>query len=37
VKENLSQLDGGRARALARRALEAAEPAEVERLFGGDK
>jgi len=37
VKENLSRLDSSRARALARRALEASEPAEVERLFGGEK
>jgi phosphotransferase system enzyme I (PtsI) len=37
VKENLSRLDASRLRTLARRALEAAEPAEVERLFGGEK
>jgi len=37
VKENLSRLDSTRVRALARRALEASEPAEVERLFGGEK
>jgi phosphotransferase system enzyme I (PtsI) len=37
VKENLSRLDASRARVLARKALEASEPAEVERLFGGEK
>src|SRR6185295_3750208 len=37
VKENLSRLDSSPLRTLARRALEASQPAEVERLFGGDK
>jgi phosphoenolpyruvate-protein phosphotransferase (PTS system enzyme I) len=35
VKEHLSRIDAGRARELALRALEASEPHEVERLFGG--
>lgn len=35
VKEHLSQIDAGRARELAQRALEASDPHEVERLFGG--
>ena len=35
LKEHLSTLDAARARGLAQRALEAAEAADVERIFGG--
>lgn len=35
LKDHISTLDAARARGLARRALEAAEAAEVERIFGG--
>jgi phosphotransferase system enzyme I (PtsI) len=36
VKENLASIDSSRARALAEKALDAAEAADVEKLFGGD-
>jgi phosphotransferase system enzyme I (PtsI) len=36
IKENLSSIDSSRVRVLAERALEAAEAAEVERIFGGE-
>jgi phosphoenolpyruvate-protein phosphotransferase (PTS system enzyme I) len=35
VKENLASIDASRARALAEKALDAAEAADVEKLFGG--
>jgi len=36
LKDHIATIDAARARGLAQRALEASEPAEVERIFGGE-
>ena len=36
LKDHIATIDADRARGLAQRALEACEPAEVERIFGGE-
>jgi phosphoenolpyruvate-protein kinase (PTS system EI component) len=36
LKDHIATVDAARARGLAQRALEACEPAEVERIFGGE-
>ena len=36
LKDHIATVDAARARGLAQRALEASEPAEVERIFGGE-